>query len=141
MFRTVLLAVDLSQESSWAKALPAALRSLDEGGALHVVTVAPDLGPSMVGMYFTPGYEKKLLHDLGERLSAWTAANAPDGVEVHPHVLHGSIYGQIVEAAARLGADLIVMASHRPEIADYLIGPNAQKVVSHAACSVMVVRG
>ena len=37
--------------------------------------------------------------------------------------------------------DLIVMASHRPELKDYLIGPNAARVVRHADCSVQVVRG
>jgi nucleotide-binding universal stress UspA family protein len=32
------------------------------------------------------------------------------------------------------------MGSHRPELSDYLLGPNAGKVVRHAKCSVMVVR-
>ena len=42
--------------------------------------------------------------------------------------------------AKEIGADLIVMGSHRPELADYLLGANAAKVVRHADCSVMVVR-
>ena len=42
-----------------------------------------------------------------------------------------------VEAA---GAELIVMASHRPELRDYLIGPNAARVMRHADASVLVVR-
>ena len=37
-------------------------------------------------------------------------------------------------------ADLIVMGSHRPELRDYLLGPNAARVVRHAPCSVVVVR-
>ncbi len=32
------------------------------------------------------------------------------------------------------------MGSHRPELSDYLLGPNAGKVVRHAKCLVMVVR-
>ena len=36
--------------------------------------------------------------------------------------------------------DLIIMASHRPELQDYLLGPNAARVVRHANCSVLVVR-
>lgn len=39
-----------------------------------------------------------------------------------------------------LGADLIVMASQRPELKDYLLGPNAARVVRHAEQSVLVVR-
>ncbi len=37
-------------------------------------------------------------------------------------------------------ADLIVMASHRPEMKDYLLGSNAGHIVLHAPCSVFVVR-
>ena len=32
------------------------------------------------------------------------------------------------------------MASHRPELRDYLIGPNAARVMRHADASVLVVR-
>ena len=42
--------------------------------------------------------------------------------------------------ADETNADLIVMASHRPELKDFLLGPNAARVVRHANCSVLVVR-
>ncbi len=32
------------------------------------------------------------------------------------------------------------IGSHRPELKDYLLGPNAARVVRHANCSVLVVR-
>jgi len=32
------------------------------------------------------------------------------------------------------------MASHRPALKDFLLGPNAAKVVRHAKCAVMVIR-
>ena len=54
---------------------------------------------------------------------------------------HGTIYEEILRAAKECKADLIVMASHRPELQDYLLGPNAARVVRHANCSVMVIRG
>ena len=47
---------------------------------------------------------------------------------------------EIITTAERMGADLIVMASHRPHMQDHLIGPNATKVVGHSSCTVMVVR-
>ena len=43
-------------------------------------------------------------------------------------------------AARDRDVDLIVMASHRPEMLDYLIGPNAAHVARHAACSVLILR-
>jgi len=33
-----------------------------------------------------------------------------------------------------------VLASHRPDLKDYLLGPNAARVVRHADRSVFVVR-
>jgi len=142
MFKTVLLPVDLSAETSWSKALPAALRLVEpEDGVLHVASVLPDFGASMVSSYFSRDFEEKALHELGERLSEWVREHVPDSVVVHPHVLHGRVYDEIISAANRLAVDAIVMASHRPELSDYLLGPNAARVVRHARQSVFVVRG
>lgn len=52
----------------------------------------------------------------------------------------GAIGGGILDLARDIGADLIVLASHRPGAKDYLIGANAVHVVRHAPCSVLVVR-
>ena len=54
---------------------------------------------------------------------------------------YGSIYREVLKVAGEFGCDLIVLASHRPEITDYILGPNAERVVRHAEQSVMVVRG
>jgi nucleotide-binding universal stress UspA family protein len=35
---------------------------------------------------------------------------------------------------------LIVVGSHRPTMATYLLGSNAKTIVRHAKCSVLVVR-
>ena len=143
MFKTVLLPIDLSAPSSWEKALPAALRLCqpEDGGVLHVLSVVPDFGMSVVGSYFEPGFEEKAMHKVGEDLSDWVRQNVPDGTEVHPHVTHGRVYDQIIAAADRLSVDAIVMGSHRPELTDDLLGPNAARVVRHANQSVFVVRG
>jgi nucleotide-binding universal stress UspA family protein len=47
---------------------------------------------------------------------------------------------EIVAAAQEIGADLIIIASHKPEAADYLLGSTAAAVVRHAPCSVLVHR-
>jgi universal stress protein F len=38
------------------------------------------------------------------------------------------------------GSDIIILCSHRPTMAAYLIGSNAKTIVRHAKCSVLVVR-
>lgn len=142
MFKTILLPVDLSAEASWKKALPAALRLGEpEHPVLHVVSVVPDFGVSVVGTFFDRDFEEKALHEVGERLTEWVRAHVPEHIEVHPHVLHGRVYDQIITAADSLAVDAIVMASHTPELSDYLLGPNAARVVRHARQSVFVVRG
>ncbi|HEU4541604.1 MAG TPA: universal stress protein, partial [Jiangellaceae bacterium] len=63
-----------------------------------------------------------------------------DEVPTRRIVAEGRIYREILDAADTTKADLIVMGSHRPELKDYLLGPNAAKVMRHADCSVLVVR-
>lgn len=142
MFKSILLPIDLTSEASWVKAAPVAVKmARDDNIPLHVATVVPDFGASMVGSYFEPGFEKDALHRAGEELNGWLTQNIPDGIDVHPHILHGSVYDEILRAADSLAVDAIVMGSHRPELKDYLLGPNAARVVRHASQSVFVVRG
>ena len=142
MFKTVLLPIDLSSEASWTKALPAALElAKGEGALLHVATVVPAFRYPMVSGYFPEDFKKQALHAAGEQLTAWVAEHVGDKVEVQPHVLHGRVYEEILSAADRLDVDAIVMASHQPELSDYLIGPNADRVVRQSTRSVFVIRG
>jgi nucleotide-binding universal stress UspA family protein len=64
----------------------------------------------------------------------------PRRFESQAIVTNGTVYEEILRTAKEIGCDVIVMASHRPELKDYLLGPNAARVVRHANCSVLVVR-
>lgn len=140
MGRKVLLPIDLGDPAAQGKPLAEALTLLGEGGVLHVVAVLPDFGMAPVGAFFRKGYEAEALAAFGRALADWTAAHVPEGVDVHPHVLHGTIYDEILRAADKLAVDVIVIGAHRPALSDYLLGPNAARVVRHARCSVYVVR-
>lgn len=140
MGKTVLLPVDLAAPHTWQKPLAEALLMVQGGGVLHVATVLPDFGMSMVGAFFQQGFEQTALHQIGQTLQGWVAKHVPGAVEVHPHVLHGKVYDEILRAADKLSVDVIVMGSHRPEARDYLLGSNAARVVRHAPQSVFVVR-
>jgi nucleotide-binding universal stress UspA family protein len=141
MYKTVLLPVDLDQESSWRKALPAAVACCRAFGArLYVMTVVPDFGMSVVAQYFPEGYEKRMLDEANRELDVFVKDRVPVAVAAQPIVGHGTIYQEILRVAREVGVDLIVLASHRPELRDYLLGPNAARVVRHAEASVLVVR-
>ena len=141
MFNHILLSVDIGQESSWKKALPCAIDMCRQSGAdLHVLTVVPDFGMSIVGQYFPEGYEKEVAGKVLEKLRDFVSENVPDDVRVQHIVGEGTVYEVILKIAGDIEADLIITASHRPELKDYLLGPIAARVVRHAGCSVMVVR-
>ncbi len=141
MYKTILLPVDLNEESSWTKALPAALElNRTFGASLHVMTVVPDFGMNVVGSFFPEGYEKKALEEADTALREFTEAHVTGDMTVRRIIGRGTIYTEILKTAGSIGADLIVLAARRPELSDYLLGPNAARVVRHAECSVMVVR-
>ena len=141
MYRDILIAIDLNQESSWNKALPTATEYCKAFGAtLHVMTVLPDFGLSMVGQYFPANFESAHREQANKQLHAFVAEHAPKDIKVQHIVAEGTVYKEILRVAGEINADLIVMASHRPELKDYLLGPNAEKVVRHSDLSVLVVR-
>lgn len=141
MFKDILLPVDLSDPSSWRKALPVVVAQCRAFGArLHVITVVPDFGMSIVSQYFPEGYEEKVGEAVMQALQDFVRDHVPGDIKVQHIVAEGNIYEQILDAARNVGCDLIVMGAHRPELKDYLLGPVPARVVRHARCSVMVVR-
>ncbi|MEO3435330.1 universal stress protein [Inquilinus sp. CAU 1745] len=145
----VLLPVDLQHESSWTKALPVAVaqaRLLD--GKVWLMTVVPHLASGLDWRYAVRGEKKGSLdYDIKEivkeaehRLRQLRDEHIPPEFAGDVIGRHGTIYQEIVETAEELPADLIVMTSHRPTLKDYLLGPNAARVVRHAKSSVHIVR-
>ncbi len=141
MYHDILLTVDLNDEASWAKALPAAVELAKASGAtLHVVSIVPDFGMPVVGGFFPDDFEEKALAEVSKKLVAFCGENVPPEIEVKNIVRHGNVYKEILEIAGEIGCDLIVIGAQRPDLKDYLLGPNAARVVRHANCSVLVVR-
>ncbi len=141
MYKNILVTVDLTDPTSWRKALPAALELCRASGAtLHMLSVVPDFGMTVVGQYFPKDFQKKAVEHARQELQDLSAAQVPADVTVKKVVAYGTIYEEILATAKKIDADLIVIASHRPELKDYLIGPNAARVVRHSDRSVLVVR-
>ncbi len=142
MYKDILLAVDLNDESSCRKPVETAVELAKmSGGTLHIMTVVPDFGMSVVSGYFPDGYEKEAIKAMANQLHTFTADRIPDDVAVQHIVGHGSIYEEIMRLSREIDCDLIVMGAYRQSAADYLLGPNAARVVRHAEKSVLVVRG
>lgn len=141
VFKEILLAIDLEDKNSWEKALPFSVSYAQAFDAkLHILTVLPDFGMSLVGQYFPADYEEKMRKKANKALHEFVNIHVPENIIVQNIVATGSVYETIVNMAGEIKADLIVLGAHRPELKDYLIGPNASRVVRHAHCSVLVVR-
>lgn len=143
MSRSILAAIDLNETEHDAEVLRIAhkLAQLDSA-QLDVVTVLPDFGMSVVGASFARDYHDQAVENARGLLNDFVEKTL--GAEVNASIRHvvatGKIYAEILHAAKAAGADLIVIGSHRPELSDYLLGPNAARVVRHSGCSVYVVR-
>jgi len=139
MFERILLAVDLNAMQG-AERLADAARLMAGASAaeIHVVNVVPTVGMPMVGAAFGAEYNRDMLNAAMAELEEWSARALPEGTRAH--VLQGTIYDCVIRLSREIGADAIVVGSHRPELRDYLVGPNAARIVRHAEQSVLVVR-
>lgn len=139
MYSSILVPIDLEEPSSWSKAVPTALalaRAFD--ARLTLATIVEDKIAALEAQWSSIGYR-----DLVSRVDARLRLLADEVCEGWPaetKVGGGSVSGGILDLAEQIEADLIVLASHRPAMRDWLIGANAARVVRHARCSVMVVR-
>jgi nucleotide-binding universal stress UspA family protein len=52
----------------------------------------------------------------------------------------GAVAEEVLAEAEYWGAHLIVIGAHNPSARTFLLGSNAEKILRHANCSVMVVR-
>jgi nucleotide-binding universal stress UspA family protein len=141
MYKDILFPVDVTEPSSWKIALPVVLEMVQAfKSKLHIMTVVPEYGMSIVAQFFPDKSEDALIKGATEALHKFTREHIPPHIEKRHVITQGTVYEAIIETADHIDADLIVMAAHRPELKDYLLGPNAARVVRHSNRSVLVVR-
>ena len=141
MAKHVLLPVDPDDKPSWEKALPEAVaQARHRQATLHVMTVVPIFGSTIVANYFPKDFEEKALEDARQTLQTLIKDKVPTDLPHQLIVAHGRIHQEICRVAGEIGADLIVMASHKPAWSDSFLAPNAAQVLQHVPISVMVVR-
>ncbi len=138
MFKTVLIAVDVSVPEDTARLLRAAADLSEGWGAdLHVVSVVPTVGMPIVGSFFGEDFERESQAAAADLLE--TAVEKAE-LTAAQHIATGRVYDCIIEKADDIGADLILVGAHQPEVSDFLLGSNAARVVRHSKASVLVLR-
>lgn len=140
---SVLCAVDVSNGNDDIKTLQkAAELATVEGAQLDVIAVLPDFGLSQVGSYFSKDHHAKMVVEAKEQLNALVtrALDAEQNSKVRHVVATGRAYEEVLKLAEKSNASLIVVGAQKADLTEYLLGPNAARVVRHANCSVYVVR-
>lgn len=140
MFKTILVALDLELGDHNGKILNAAKQIAEANAAdVHLLNVVA-AAPAVVSQFLHENFEQMASGEAQKELTRLGSELDPKTGKAKVMIRFGTVYQEVIAAAEKLGADLIVTGSHKPDVTDYLIGTNASRVVRHAACSVLVIR-
>jgi len=141
MYKKILVAVDISEADVTQLALDAAvaLAKVEQNAQLRLINVQP-LVPVAFIDYIPPNFDEEMREATEKDLAALRGKIPYPAERVSSIVRFGAVYPEVLAEAEEWDADLIVVGSHRPTMATYLLGSNAKTIVRHAKCSVLVVR-
>ncbi|MDT8344954.1 MAG: universal stress protein [Thermohalobaculum sp.] len=137
MFERIMIPVDLAHVSQLGKALEAAADL-----AIHYRIPVTYVGVTAA----VPGAVAHNPAEYAQRLDAFARSEAA----AHGHEVTSRAYlshdpttdldATLLRAVDETGADLVVMASHIPNIADHLWPSNGGTIATHSQASVFIVR-
>jgi nucleotide-binding universal stress UspA family protein len=140
MFKTILVPVDLGEVETAQPALEKAVElAASSEGSVRLVYVR-SIVPVTYMEFMPPAFDQEQQDEAEKKLAKLAAQVNLPAERVSAVVRLGSVYGEVLDEAEKTGADLVVIGSHRPSMATFLLGSNASTVVRHAKCSVLVVR-
>lgn len=134
MYKNIIVALSLEHGIA-EKALKAAVALADEGAEIRAVHIYEPLQDS-VRNYVSKDDLAKARQQMEESLRK----RIEDYPNVVPVVLEGHAGRTLADYAERIDADCLVVGSHKPGLADFLLGSTAARIVRHAPCSVHVLR-
>ncbi len=136
MYKSVVIAAALFNQGATTRAAMERARALlAAGGKITLVHVIDEV-PGYVAASIPKEHMTARRREVEDQLAA-LAAGAPD---VDVVVREGQPAAAILGTAKETGADLIMIASHKPGLSDYFIGSTAARIVRHAPVSVLVTR-
>jgi nucleotide-binding universal stress UspA family protein len=140
MFKNILVPIDLA-DAEYAKPAIANAAELTggSGGRVRLLNVLA-MTPVMLAEYVPADFDTQQRQSSEEALAIVARESGIPAERISATIRQGGIYHEILEEAATMKADLIVMTSHRPAMRTYFLGSNAGHVVRYAKCSVLVVR-
>ena len=140
MFKTILVPVDIEDVETARPALDRAVALAEASGGTVRLIYVRSLVPVSYMEFVPPDFDAAQQEQSTNRLAALAGGVRLPKARVSSVVTLGGVYHDVLKEAETIGADLIVVGSHRPTMATYLLGSNAASIVRHAKCSVLVIR-
>lgn len=135
MYDNILIPLALATEDDSVRPIEAVRKLAGEGAKITFIHVVEDIPPTVAG-YLPGDYIAEIHRDRLAELARRVAEVKGAKIEV----VEGNAATRILDRAEKLGADLVVIASHRPGLRDWFLGSTAARVVRHAKCAVLVLR-
>jgi nucleotide-binding universal stress UspA family protein len=140
MFNRILVPVDLAEADLAKPAIATAVNmAKTSGGVVRLLNVMP-MTPVMLAEYVPPDFEVQQKSAAEEALAIIGKETGLEPSRISTVVRQGGIYHEVLEETKNMGADLIIMSSHRPAMKTYFLGSNAGHITRYAKCSVLVLR-
>jgi nucleotide-binding universal stress UspA family protein len=137
VFKRIMVPVDLTHADKLDKALTCAADLATHYEATLVYVGVTSETPSSVA--HTPAeYAEKLTAFAREQSTARGVSTEAHAKTSHDPTI--DLDDTLMKAVGETGADLVVMASHIPNVMDYIWPSNGGSLAAHAKVSVMVVR-
>lgn len=137
MFEHIMVPVDMAHEENMDRAARiAADQAKLYDAKLTMVSIS---GGPLAGKEHSSRTEPRMVEDYAKEQAE------KHGLEIATHTLDShdisvEVDSKLLEAIEKLGADLVVMATHQPGWVEYLVNSHGGRLASHAPVSVMVVR-
>ncbi|MFS4579761.1 universal stress protein [Phaeobacter sp. C3_T13_0] len=134
MYEKIILA--LSLEHGFAEQAIETAQRLGSKSAEVIAVHVYEPPSGSVSAYLDDDLVQKAYNDAKRMLTARVNGVA----NVTPVILKGHSSRTITEYATKIGADAIIVGSHKPGLRDYFLGTTAARIVRQASCAVIVLR-
>lgn len=133
MYNRILIASALDQGFS-ERALDTAKALVSENGEIFTAHVMEPVN-NVVQSFITKEVESQAYDKVKKVM-----AERCNDEAIESEVLYGQAGREISKYAKKIGADCIIIGSHKPGLEDFFLGSTSSRVVRYSKCSVHVLR-
>ena len=116
------------------RALQTAKSLVSDNGEIIIAHVIEPVN-NVVQSFVTEEKKSEALNKVKEMMAERTKGEA-----IESEILYGQAGREISKYAGKIGADCVIIGSHKPGLEDFFLGSTSARVVRYSKCSVHVLR-